>query len=218
MQHVEENRPNRPNLKLGALMAIMLLGVITTAPQSALNAAPATTDEKAAQKAEKAKQATEKRKRLFEKLKTATSENEGRRIEFQIWEFWLRNADITSRTLVMDAMSMRTSQNFDHAMKLLNTAIKLKPDYAEAYNQRSFMYFLLNDYEKSLSDSRKALELEPKHFGALAGQAQIFFRQGRVKLMQSALRRAVKIHPWLKERHMLPENEQPHPVPKGQPL
>ena len=44
---------------------------------------------------------------------------------------------------------------------------------------------------------------EPQHFAALAGQATILMRQGRMELGQKALRRAVEIHPWLKERSML---------------
>lgn len=147
-----------------------------------------------------------RRQKLFEALRVARTENEGRRAEFQIWDFWLRDADITSRTLVMDAMDMRMD-HIDHSLKLLDSAIKLKPDYAEAYNQRSFVYFLLNDFERALEDSNKALELEPNHFGALSGQAHIYLRQGRTVLMIKALQRAVKIHPWLKERHLIPTNE-----------
>lgn len=171
-----------------------------------------------AAKQQAAKQASQKRKDLFAALKKAKTEQEGRKIEHQIWQFWLRRADITSRALVMDAMSMRATQNYDHAMKLLNSAIRIKPDYAEAYNQRSFIHFLQNNLEKSLIDSRRALELEPKHFGALAGQAHIFMRQGRVKLMQAALRRAVSIHPWIQERHLLAGKSNHNRQENGQPL
>lgn len=214
MSNARENHPPLyHHLKKTALITLLTLGLTSSPIYAALNAAPT-----AEEKAEKAQQAEQKRKRLFSQLKAAKTEREGRKIEYQIWEFWLRNADVTSRTLVMDAMTMRSSQNYDHAMKLLNSAIRIKPDYAEAYNQRSFIYFLQNDLEKSLKDSRRALELEPKHFGALAGQAQIFLRQGRVKLMQAALRRAVKIHPWIQERHLLASKKNKQQQDPGQPL
>jgi hypothetical protein len=49
------------------------------------------------------------------------------------------------------------------------------------------------------------LELEPKHFGALAGKAVILIRQGSMAIAQATLRKAVAIHPFLKERHLLIE-------------
>lgn len=193
--------------KTAILMIVLLLGFVSSGVRY-LNAMPVK-DEKSDQ--------DERRQQLFSALKDARNENEGRKAEYQIWDFWLRDADITSRTLVMDAMDMR-SDHIEHSLKLLDTAIKLKPDYAEAYNQRSFVYFLKNDFERALIDSNKALELEPNHFGALSGQAHIFLRQGRTLLMIKALRRAVKIHPWLKERHMLPAEDKKPKEPLGQEL
>ena len=50
----------------------------------------------------------------------------------------------------------------------------------------------------------RTLELEPRHFGALAGLFLVLFRRGRVEQANAALVQAVRIHPWLKERTMLP--------------
>lgn len=165
-----------------------------------------------AERAEKAKQQAAKRDALFKKLKSAPNEQQARMVEMQIWEHWLRDTDITSRTLVMDAMDTRGTMHFDHAMDLLNTAIKRTPDYAEAWNQRAYLYFLINDYKAALSDIDKALELEPKHFGALAGKARIYMRQGRIRAMEDTLKQAIEIHPWLKERHLLNKEKYGEPL------
>jgi tetratricopeptide (TPR) repeat protein len=157
---------------------------------------------------EQGQKADEKKKRLFKKLKQAQTEQEARHIEAEIWEHWLRDTDITSRTLVMDAIAMRATPHLDHVMDLLNTAIKRTPDYAEAWNQRAFMHFLNNDYEASLSDIEEALKREPNHFGALAGKARILKNRGHIIEMRRVLERAIKINPWLKERKFLkPESE-----------
>ncbi len=63
--------------------------------------------------------------------------------------------------------------------------------------------FLQENYDQSLSDLEKALELEPRHFGAMAGQARILMRQGRFATGQALLKKAVKIHPFLRERSMI---------------
>ncbi len=77
------------------------------------------------------------------------------------------------------------------------------PDWAEAWNQRATLRFLLEDYEGSLADIERVLQLEPKHFGAMAGQVLILMRHGRFDTAQSILRKAVEINPFLAERSML---------------
>lgn len=202
------------HLKLSNLSICLALTLIV--PSVSIVKAESASEQHQSQKKSKKNshhlQQAKKRKQLFIKLKHAASEAEARQIEYDIWQHWLRDTDITSRTLVMDAMEIRSTPHFDHAMELLNTAIKRTPDYAEAWNQRAFMHFLNNDYVASLKDIEKALALEPKHFGALAGKARILMKQGRYSDMQAVLKRALEIHPWLKERKLLdPEN-------LGQPL
>jgi tetratricopeptide (TPR) repeat protein len=83
--------------------------------------------------------------------------------------------------------------------------VKQAPDYAQGWNQRAFILFLQEKYDQSLSDIEKALELEPRHFGAMAGQARILMRQCRFVTGQKTLKQAVKIHPFLRERSMIVE-------------
>src|SRR5690606_31046067 len=89
------------------------------------------------------------------------------------------------------------------ALAILDGVVADAPDYAEGWNQRAFIRFLRDDPDGSLEDIERTLALEPLHFAALAGKAMILMRQGRIEPGQEALRRAVEIHPWLKERAML---------------
>jgi len=148
--------------------------------------------------------------RLFAKLAKATDEKQGRAIENKIWQIWMSQPEGKVQTLIADAMKARRWYDFAKAKRLLDKAITLAPDYAEGYNQRGFILFLQEKYDESLSDIEKALELEPRHFGALAGQALILMRQGRFATAQQILKKALKIHPFLKERSMIvkpPEKE-----------
>lgn len=147
---------------------------------------------------------SEKRRRLFERLRKAQTEQQGRIAEDAIWRMWMDSAPTTDvARAVSDAMTARESYDFDKALRLLDRVVAAAPDYAEGWNQRAFIRFLKEDLDGSLDDIARALELEPEHFAALAGQAVILMRQGRMNLGQAALRRAVEIHPWLKERSML---------------
>lgn len=145
------------------------------------------------------------RDRLFTALAMAKTEAEGRAVEDEIWRFWLDLApDARSRALVDEAMRRREAYDLAGAEQLLDEAVKLAPSFAEAWNQRAFVRFLRDNDEGAESDLLKALELEPKHFGALSGLFYVLFRQGRSEAAVSALEQAVRIHPWLKERSMLP--------------
>ncbi len=156
--------------------------------------------------------ASEEKDALFAALKSAKTEQEARLVEDQIWWFWLGEApDTETRHLVDEAMRKRDSYDFEGARLLLNDAVKRAPDYAEVWNQRAFILFLQDKLDEALEDADRALELEPRHFGALSGKAHILMRQGRIALGQKALRQAIEIYPFIKERHMLIE-------PKGEDL
>ena len=69
--------------------------------------------------------------------------------------------------------------HYDEALRLLDCLVKDSPQFAEAWNQRASIYWQLGDYERSMADSRRALALNPRHYGAWQGLA---VRQ--MKLMQ----------------------------------
>lgn len=141
---------------------------------------------------------------LFEALKNAPNEKEARLIETEIWEAWIDAAPSPElREQVESAMRMRGEYNYQGAREVLDKVVAEAPDYPEGWNQRAFILFLQGDYEASLADIKKVLELEPRHFGALSGQAMIYITQGRAELAQKTLRDAVNVHPYLKERALL---------------
>jgi tetratricopeptide (TPR) repeat protein len=145
---------------------------------------------------------------LFGALRTAPNEAEAQRIENDIWMSWLEAAPTPEiRTKLDTAMQKRGVYEFQSAKELLDDVVEEAPDYSEGWNQRAFILFLQGNYEASLEDIERVLDLEPRHFGALSGRAIIFMTMGRVDLGQKALREAMEIHPFLKERGMLIEQK-----------
>ena len=79
------------------------------------------------------------------------------------------------------------------------------PTYAEGWNQRATLYYLIDDYEASLADIDKVLEFEPRHFGALSGRVLIYLAQGKRSEALRDMATALAIHPFLSERQLFPE-------------
>jgi tetratricopeptide (TPR) repeat protein len=145
---------------------------------------------------------------LFEALKVAPTEADAQKIENDIWMSWLDAAPTPEiRSKLDTAMRQRGVYEFQGAKELLDEVVEEAPDYSEGWNQRAFIFFLQGNYEASLEDIERVLDLEPRHFGALSGRAIIFMTMGRVELGQKALREAMEIHPFLKERGMLIEQK-----------
>lgn len=145
---------------------------------------------------------------LLTKLLTAQDETTASIAAAGLWKVWLTAPDQQAQDMLDYAMSRREAYDFEHAETLLDDLVAYCPGYPEAYNQRAFARFLRDNYEGALEDLDVVLDTVPYHFGALSGRAMSLMGQGRAALAQETLRRAVKVHPFLRERHMIqPETD-----------
>src|SRR6184192_1857862 len=115
---------------------------------------------------------------LFGALKAAPDEASAKHVEARIWAIWLQTPSDTAALLMLRAKAAMDAQQSDVALKLLDAVIKLRPDYVEAWNRRATLYYLKNDYARSLEDIQQVLIREPRHFGALAGLGMIMQELG----------------------------------------
>ena len=147
----------------------------------------------------------EERADLLAALKAAPNEQVANAAVSAIWEHWQTAPDEKAQKLLDSARQRMRVADFDGAMEHLDELVAYAPDYSEGWNTRATTLFLQQKYDRSLEDVIKTLELEPAHFGALTGRAIILMRQGRVGMSQRALRRAVEVNPYLRERSLLIE-------------
>lgn len=140
---------------------------------------------------------------LHARLKQATTQQQGIRLERDIWSIWLHHGDPDIDKLMTRLMTARRESNFDRAIGLANQIIERAPDYAEGWNQRATLYFLKESYEESLRDVAEVLAREPRHFGALAGRGIIRMRQGKPALAIQNILEALRVNPHLRERQLL---------------
>jgi tetratricopeptide (TPR) repeat protein len=136
---------------------------------------------------------------LFGALKAAPDEASAKHVEARIWAIWMQTPSDTAALLMLRAKAAMEAQQTDVALKLLDSVIKLRPDYVEGWNRRATLYYLQNDYAHSLADIQQVLTREPRHFGALAGLGMIMQDIGDDKRALDAFRRALAINPHLEK-------------------
>ena len=110
---------------------------------------------------------------LFSELKKnnpAVSKN----IEQKIWTLWSTHPSDDKLTSILNEGS-RLMQDKDlfRAILVFTEVIEMDPTWAEAWNKRATVYYMIGEFEKSQSDINKVLNLEKRHFGALAGQGLV---------------------------------------------
>src|SRR5437879_520674 len=136
---------------------------------------------------------------LFGALKAAPDDASAKHVEARIWAVWLQTPSDTAALLMARAKTAVDAQKIDIAIKLLDSVIKLRPDYIEAWNRRATLYYMQNDYGRSLADIREVLIREPRHFGALAGLGMIMQEVGDEKRALEAYRKALAVNPHLEK-------------------
>jgi tetratricopeptide (TPR) repeat protein len=134
---------------------------------------------------------------LFGALKVAPDEASARHVEARIWALWMQTPSDTAALLMVRAKAAMDAQKMDIALKLLDAVVKLRPDYIEAWNRRATVYYLQNDYTRSLEDIEQVLVREPRHFGALAELGMIMQELGDDKRALDAFRKALAVNPYL---------------------
>ena len=92
------------------------------------------------------------------------------------------------------------------AYELFTTIIATEPDWSEAWNKRATVLYLMNQYQSSLDDIKITLTLEPRHFGALSGQALNYIELKQYEKAIQSYKEAQKIYPLLDSAtKMIPE-------------
>ena len=136
---------------------------------------------------------------LFNQLKTTNNYENSKKIESKIWELWSTHPSKNNLTALLADGSFYVSQNkLETAYETFTKAIKLDSNWAEAWNKRATVLYLMGKYEQSQADIDKVLELEQRHFGALAGQGLVQTALNNYQKAIDSYIEAHKIHPNLK--------------------
>ncbi len=134
---------------------------------------------------------------LFAVLQTSEDPGALSAAHGQIWEIWTNNQDAELFAMMEQGIVLMSRRQLSEALKVFDDLVDIAPDYAEAWNKRATVHFLLGNYADSVADVDVTLDLEPRHFGALSGLGQIELIQGDPEAALSAFEAALRVHPHL---------------------
>ena len=137
--------------------------------------------------------------KLFDELYYAKNLTQAEKIEDKIWKNWTKHpkSEYLTSKLENGTYSMY-HQQYRMALKLFTDVINEDPKWAEGWNKRATLLFIMGNYEKSLDDIERVLDLEPRHFGALSGRAQIYLSYKQYEKAIDDLEKAQSIYPLIK--------------------
>lgn len=136
--------------------------------------------------------------KLFAELKRERNPQAAERISKRIWNEWHKSGSASIDLMMKWSNDAVAAQKYDVALDFLDEVVTLQPGFAEGWNRRATVHFIMRNFGKSMADIERTLELEPRHFGALSGMAQIMKDTGRKELALRAWQRVLDIYPMMR--------------------
>ena len=115
--------------------------------------------------------------------------------EGAMWQVWSRSGDADVDTLLAVGIEQMSARRGDLAVDTFTEVIRRRPDFAEGWNKRATVYYLLGDYEKSLADCDEVMKRNPYHFGALSGYGMIYLQLDQPAKALDYYQRALRVNP-----------------------
>lgn len=134
---------------------------------------------------------------LFSQLKGSPDAPAANGVEQSIWEIWHESGDRTIDGILADGLRAMASRDHLGALEAFDRIVMLAPGFAEGWNKRATVHYLMGNYAASAADIEKTLVLEPRHFGALSGLGLVKLALGDEAAALEAFEAALAVHPRL---------------------
>ena len=115
--------------------------------------------------------------------------------EAALWQLWSRSGDRAIDALLLRGLQQMEAAQLVEALATFSEIVRKKPAFAEGWNKRATVYYLLGRYELSMKDCDQVLKRNRKHFGALSGYGQIHLAKGDIERAQPYFERALTVNP-----------------------
>ena len=114
----------------------------------------------------------------------------------KIWRIWYQQKGIYGLEKIEHSQKLLDAKKITEAEAVLTELISTQPDFAEAWNRRAYLYYSIDEHQKSLYDCQKVVQLNPVHFGALHGMGLCYAAMGNYVEAIKAFRKALQIQPY----------------------
>lgn len=132
---------------------------------------------------------------LLDQLAAANTPAIAAGLESRIWKIWTRHVDGEVSRFMAIGISAMHQGDLHVAFNAFDHVVGMAPDFAEGWNKRATVNYMMERFDASMHDIERTLALEPRHFGALSGMGLIFDAIGNPKAAADAWERALSVHP-----------------------
>ena len=145
--------------------------------------------------------------KLFNQLKNNSNASMAFDVEMKIWNIWSTHPSQENLTqLLADGSNLMTQHKLNKAYETFSKVISLDPNWAEGWNKRATVLYMLGRYEESQEDINEVLKLEKRHFGALSGQGLVQIELKNYERAINSYKEVQKIYPSMQSsKIMIPQ-------------
>jgi tetratricopeptide (TPR) repeat protein len=116
-------------------------------------------------------------------------------VERGLWQVWSRSGDDEVDRLLAIGTEQMSERHGEAAVETFTRVIERRPDFAEGWNKRATVLYLLGEYRRSLADCDEVVKRNPHHFGALSGYGMIYMKLGDPARALAYFERALAVNP-----------------------
>ena len=132
---------------------------------------------------------------LFARLQLTDNASEATAIVAMIWGIWTSADNDGLDKLMAAGVGAMNAGRFGPALESFNAIIENDPEFAEGWNKRATLYYLMGRYDESIADVERTLALEPRHFGALSGMGLIYTELDDATAALTWFEQAIEVNP-----------------------
>lgn len=112
-----------------------------------------------------------------------------------MWQIWSRSGDPAIDGLYQRGMEQLELSRMEEALAIFTEIIQRKPSFAEGWNKRATLHYLMGNFELSLKDCDEVIKRNRNHFGALSGYGQIYLNLGEQEKALQYFEKALAVNP-----------------------
>ena len=145
--------------------------------------------------------------KLFNQLKNNSDVPMAFEVEMKIWNIWSTHPSQENLTqLLANGSNLMTQHKLNKAYETFSKVISLDPNWAEGWNKRATVLYMLGRHEESQEDINEVLKLEKRHFGALSGQGLVQIELKNYERAINSYKEVQKIYPSMQSpKIMIPQ-------------
>jgi len=115
--------------------------------------------------------------------------------ENAMWQVCSRSGDGDIDRLFAIGVEQMNARRGEVAVETFTEIVRRRPEFAEGWNKRATVYYLLGEYQKSLADCDEVMKRNPYHFGALSGYGMIYLQLDQPAKALDYFQRALGVNP-----------------------